>query len=69
MTVATLVQTAWTVLTRGAGLRDQQLRQRDQRESETARQLTWLDTRMKAAASRVTAWCPVWSLAVSRRGR
>jgi hypothetical protein len=50
--LATLVQTTWTVLGQGAqGLRDPELTDLTQRASaETARQLSWLNTRMKAAA-------------------
>lgn len=50
--LATLVQTTWTVLAQGAqGLRDRELLQvANSADAETARQLAWLNTRMKAAA-------------------
>ncbi|WP_445258148.1 hypothetical protein [Nocardioides aurantiacus] len=50
--LATLVQTTWTVIAQGAqGLRDSELLGvATSSQAETARQLTWLDTRMKAAA-------------------
>ena len=50
--LASLVQTTWTVLAQGAqGLRDQELLDiATAANSETSRQLTWLNTRMKAAA-------------------
>lgn len=50
--LATLVQTTWTVIAQGAqGLRDRELLEVATRSNaETSRQLTWLNTRMKAAA-------------------
>jgi hypothetical protein len=50
--LATLVQTTWTVVAQGAqGLRDHdQLEVATSSNSETSRQLSWLNTRMKAAA-------------------
>ena len=50
--LATLVQTTWTVIAQGAqGLRDEELlKVASSANSETSRQLTWLNTRMKAAA-------------------
>ena len=50
--LATLVQTTWTVLLQGAlALRDEQLVDVARRAtSETSRQLSWLETRMKMAA-------------------
>jgi len=50
--LATLVQTTWTVIRQGAqGLRDQELLEvAEHANGETSRQLTWLNTRMKAAA-------------------
>ncbi len=50
--LATLVQTSWTVLYQaGQGARDRELIGLAERcNAETSRQLTWLNTRMKAAA-------------------
>jgi hypothetical protein len=50
--LATLVQTTWTVIAQGAqGLRDRELLDiATTASSQTSRQLTWLNTRMKAAA-------------------
>jgi hypothetical protein len=50
--LATLVQTSWTVIAQGAqGLRDSELlKVATSANAETSRQLTWLNTRMKAAA-------------------
>lgn len=50
--LSTLVHTTWTVLSQGAqGLRDHHLLDVSQHaSSDTARQLSWLTTRMKAAA-------------------
>ncbi|KRB73156.1 hypothetical protein ASE01_20540 [Nocardioides sp. Root190] len=50
--LASLVQTTWTVVAQGAqGLRDIELLQVARASNaETSRQLTWLNTRMKAAA-------------------
>jgi hypothetical protein len=50
--LASLVQTSWTVVNQGAqGLRDHELLDVATRaNAETSRQLSWLNTRMKAAA-------------------
>ena len=50
--LATLVQTTWTVIAQGAqGLRDRELLEvATAANAETSRQLSWLNTRMKAAA-------------------
>jgi hypothetical protein len=50
--LASLVQTTWTVVAQGAqGLRDRDLFQvATSSNRETSRQLSWLNTRMKAAA-------------------
>lgn len=50
--LCTLCQTTWTVLHQGAqGLRDRELMQAVEAASRsTSRQLTWLNTRLKAAA-------------------
>ena len=50
--LASLVQTTWTVVAQGAqGLRDHDLLQvATSSNNETSRQLSWLNTRMKAAA-------------------
>lgn len=50
--LASLVQTTWTVIAQGAqGLRDRELLDVAQHaNSQTSRQLTWLNTRMKSAA-------------------
>jgi hypothetical protein len=50
--LGTLVQTTWTVITQAAqGLRDRDLiAMAQQANSDTSRQLSWLNTRMKAAA-------------------
>ena len=50
--LADLVQTTWTVIAQGAqGLRDRELLAiATESNADTARQLTWLNTRMKAAA-------------------
>ncbi|MTD14640.1 hypothetical protein GIS00_11870 [Nakamurella sp. YIM 132087] len=51
--LGTLVQTTWTVLMQGAqGLRDRELLAVATRSnSDTSRQLSWFNTRMKAAAA------------------
>ena len=51
--LATLVQSTWTVVVQGAqGLRDPELLGTAQHSSaETARQIAWLNTRMKAATA------------------
>lgn len=61
--LASLVQTTWTVIAQGAqGLRDPDLlRVAQDAGAETSRQLTWLNTRMKAAAPQ--------ALIVAPRGR
>ena len=61
--LATLVQTTWTVIVKGAqGLRDRELLQiAKAANSETSRQLTWLKTRMQESALHaliVTPECP-----------
>jgi hypothetical protein len=58
--LATLVQTTWTVLAQGAqGLRDQELLDVATRSNgDTSRQLTWLNTRMKAAAPQALIVAP-----------
>jgi hypothetical protein len=58
--LATLVQTTWTVLAQGAqGLRDRELLEVATRSNaETARQLTWLNTRMKAVAPQALIVAP-----------
>jgi hypothetical protein len=58
--LATFVETTWTVLAQGAqGLRDDQLLQvAIHANSETARQLAWLNTRMKAAAPQALIVAP-----------
>jgi cytochrome c553 len=50
--LASLVQTSWTVVSQAAqGLRDTELHQlATHANSQTSRQLAWLNTRMKAAA-------------------
>jgi hypothetical protein len=50
--LASLVQTTWTVIAQGAqGLRDRELLDvATSANAETSRQLTWFNTRMKAAA-------------------
>jgi hypothetical protein len=50
--LATFVQTTWTVIAQGAqGLRDPELLEiATTANAETSRQLTWFNTRMKAAA-------------------
>lgn len=50
--LATLVQTTWVVVAQGAqGLRDRDLLSVAQSsQQETSRQITWLETRLKAAA-------------------
>jgi len=58
--LATLVQTTWTVLSQAAqGLRDQELFGITTAcNTETSRQLSWLNTRMKAAAPQVLIVAP-----------
>lgn len=58
--LASLVQTTWTVVGQGAqGLRDKDLLQvADEANGQTARQLTWLNTRMKSAAPQALIVAP-----------
>jgi hypothetical protein len=58
--LASLVQTTWTVLAQGAqGLRDTELLAvATAANAETSRQLTWLNTRMKAAAPQALIVAP-----------
>jgi len=58
--LATLVQTTWTVVAQGAqGLRDRDLLEVAQHaNSQTSRQLTWLNTRMKSAAPQALIVAP-----------
>lgn len=58
--LASLVQTTWTVIAQGAqGLRDRDLLEVAQHANgQTARQITWLDTRMKQAAPQALIVAP-----------
>ena len=58
--LASLVQTTWTVVGQGAqGLRDKDLLQvAAEANGQTARQLTWLNTRMKSAAPQALIVAP-----------
>jgi hypothetical protein len=58
--LATLVKTSWVVIAQGAqGLRDRELLEVAQAsEADTDRQLTWLNTRMKAAAPQALIVAP-----------
>jgi hypothetical protein len=58
--LATLVQTTWTVIGQGAqGLRDEELLAISQDAlADTARQLSWFTTRMKAAAPQALVVAP-----------
>ena len=58
--LGTLAQTTWTVVSQGAqGLRDHELLDIAQRaSSSTSRQLSWLTTRMKAAAPQAMLMAP-----------
>jgi hypothetical protein len=58
--LASLVQTTWTVIAQGAqGLRDRELLEvAHSSNAETARQLTWLNTRMKTAAPQALIIAP-----------
>jgi hypothetical protein len=58
--LASLVQTTWTVIARGAqGLRDHELLEiATSSNAETSRQLTWLNTRMKQAAPQALIVAP-----------
>jgi hypothetical protein len=58
--LAALVQTTWTVIAQGAqGLRDRELLEiANAARAETARQLTWLNTRMKEAAPQALIVAP-----------
>ena len=55
-----LVQTTWTVIAQGAqGLRDRELLEiATSSNTETSRQLTWLNTRMKVAAPQALIVAP-----------
>ena len=58
--LASLVQTTWTVIAQGAqGLRDQELLDvAHHANSQTSRQLSWLNTRMKTAAPQALIVAP-----------
>ena len=58
--LATLVSTTWTVIAQGAqGLRDHDLLEvATSSSTETSRQLSWLNTRMKAAAPQALIVAP-----------
>lgn len=58
--LASLVQSTWMVIAQGAqGLRDRELLQIAQDSgTETARQIAWLDTRMKVAAPQALIVAP-----------
>ena len=58
--LGTLVQTTWTVVYQGAqGVRDRELMSAAQTaNSSTSRQLSWLNTRMKAAAPQALLVAP-----------
>lgn len=58
--LATLTQTTWTVIAQGAqGLRDRELLDiATSANAETSRQLSWLNTRMKAAAPQALIVAP-----------
>jgi hypothetical protein len=58
--LGTLAQTTWTVVHQGAqGLRDHELlRIVEQASGSTSRQLSWLNTRMKAAAPQALLMAP-----------
>lgn len=58
--LTTLVQTTWTVIAQGAqGLRDHELLDVAQEaNSQTSRQLAWLNTRMKTAAPQALIVAP-----------
>lgn len=58
--LATFIQTTWTVLAQGAqGLRDEELLHlATSANSDTSRQLAWLNTRMKAAAPQALIVAP-----------
>ena len=58
--LATLVHSTWTVITQGAqGLRDCELLDVAQHcDAETARQLAWLETRLKVAAPQALIVAP-----------
>jgi hypothetical protein len=58
--LATLVQTTWTVIAQGAqGLRDAQLLEiANAANAGTSRQLSWLNTRIKAAAPQALIVAP-----------
>jgi hypothetical protein len=58
--LASLVQTTWTVIAQGAqGLRDRELLEvATAANSQTSRQLSWLNTRMKVAAPQALIVAP-----------
>jgi hypothetical protein len=58
--LASLVQSTWTVIAQGAqGLRDRELLEvAEDSNAETSRQLSWLNTRMKAAAPQALIVAP-----------
>ncbi|MFH9818245.1 hypothetical protein [Streptomyces sp. NPDC017230] len=58
--LATLVQTSWTAVTQAAqGARDRELLDlAQQANTQTSRQLTWLNTRMKSAAPQALLVAP-----------
>ena len=58
--LATLVHSTWTVIAQGAqGLRDRELLEVAQHcDAETARQLAWLETRLKVAAPQALIVAP-----------
>jgi hypothetical protein len=58
--LASLVETTWTVIAQGAqGLRDRELLEiARSSQSDTQRQLTWLNTRMKVAAPQALIVAP-----------
>lgn len=58
--LAALVQTTWTVVAQGAqGLRDHELLEvATSSNTQTSRQLTWLNTRLKAAAPQALIVAP-----------
>jgi len=58
--LASLVQSTWMVIAQGAqGLRDRELLEIAQHSgAEAARQIAWLDTRMKVAAPQALIVAP-----------
>ena len=69
-TLADFLQTTWTVIAQGAqGLRDRQLLEISrQAGSGTSRQLSWLDTRIKAAAPQALIVTPAAHRVAASRG-